>query len=642
MIRNYCTLFDINFLAKGLTLHNSLVKHSTTDWKLYILCLDEETYNLLKKLNLEKVSLISLDQIEDSELLIAKNNRNRTEYCWTLTPSLPLYLLNTKPEIDLITYLDADLFFYSSPEQIFEEFVNNSILLIPHNLPPEKKEKEKVVGKYNVGMMIFRRDQSGLTCLNWWRLQCNNWCYEVPEEGKLGDQKYLDYFEEKFSNVYILHHPGANLAGWNIKNYRGKINKINNAVYVNNKPLIFFHFSSFKLYNSRSTFLPNGPIGAYKYFLFSTEKNLIYNEYIKEIFCSYKLINEVSPNFTAGLVVRPSLITQIKEIIIPLIREYIAIKLNRRARKKHKTIIILEHNNGRLANQLWNYISIYAYTLEKNYRLNNYCFNTYAEYFNIPIDNFFIKILFYNRFNRGYYLYRRLNLYKLFIKLIKLILPRQQVVYLSSLPFYLSPSNNCSQQQKQILATIENSTAKNWFFSGWPFRNPVGLAKYRNEIIEYFKPKNDIQIKTNLILNSLRLKYTHLVGVHIRQDDYVSFDTGNFYFSFSEVRKILDEYLNFIKRNVNETVFVICSDDPIEASYFTGLNIALPNGNAIEDLFTLSKTDIIIGSNSTYGAMASYLGNIPMVVFERPEMDWDYYLNKHKYFENKKNTLVSY
>lgn len=621
MIRNYCTLFDINFLAKGLTLYNSLVKHSTTDWKLYILCLDEETYTLLKKINLEKVSLISLDQIEDSELLIAKNNRNRTEYCWTLTPSLPLYLLNTKPEIDLITYLDADLFFYSSPEQIFEEFGNNSILLIPHNLPPEKKEKEKVVGKYNVGMMIFRRDQSGLTCLNWWRLQCNNWCYEVPEDGKLGDQKYLDYFEEKFSNVFILHHPGANLAGWNIKNYRGKINKINNAVYVNNKPLIFFHFSSFKLYNSRSKFLPYGPIGAHKYFLFSTEKNLIYNEYIKDIFYSYKLINEVSPNFTAGLVVRPSLITQIKEIIIPLIREYFSIKVYGFFKKNSKTIIILEHNNGRLANQLWNYISVYAYALEKNYKLNNYCFNTYAEHFNIPIDNFFIKILFYNRFNKGYHLYRRLNLYKIYTNVIKFLFPKNIFYSGNEKPFILPPSVNNNTNQTDQIKTLESSSNNKQYFCGWLFRNPQGIKKYRHEIVEYFKPNKVIINHVNNIIKPLQT-YKLKIGVHIRQTDFKTFANGEYYFSPQEVKNILINFISDNNLNQTEIIFIICSDELIDRNIFADLNVVFPEGNAVQDLFTLAKTDMIISTNSTFGPWAAFYGNIPIVFFNHSKMVW--------------------
>ena len=55
----------------------------------------------------------------------------------------------------------------------------------------------------------------------------------------------------------------------------------------------------------------------------------------------------------------------------------------------------------------------------------------------------------------------------------------------------------------------------------------------------------------------------------------------------------------------------------------------------IEDLFTLSSTDFIISSNSTFGAMASYLGNIPAIPFSRDNIKWNKYLNKQGYFDNK-------
>ena len=48
--------------------------------------------------------------------------------------------------------------------------------------------------------------------------------------------------------------------------------------------------------------------------------------------------------------------------------------------RHNKKIIILWHNGGRLANQLWLYISVYAYALEKKYDLENHTFFEYSEY----------------------------------------------------------------------------------------------------------------------------------------------------------------------------------------------------------------------------------------------------------------------
>lgn len=69
MNHNFCTLFDKNYLYKGLALYNSL-KKNCENFKLFILCMDDVTYSLLHKINLENVELISLKEFEDEELAL--------------------------------------------------------------------------------------------------------------------------------------------------------------------------------------------------------------------------------------------------------------------------------------------------------------------------------------------------------------------------------------------------------------------------------------------------------------------------------------------------------------------------------------------------------------------------------------------
>jgi len=220
---------------------------------------------------------------------------------------------------------------------------------------------------------------------------------------------------------------------------------------------------------------------------------------------------------------------------------------------------------------------------------------------------------------------------------------KKQVIFAdTAYPFYLPPSENHNQEQIRKIDFIENGPYKTLYTHGWLFRNPVGIEKYRRQIKEYFGPKKSLAAKIDSFLSPLRKQFRHVVGVHIRQADYQKFADGQYFFTQKEVRNILDGYLRFSQKNASDTMFVICSDGAIERPVFDGLNIALPEGNGVEDLFTLAKTDVIIGSNSTYGAFASYYGNIPFIVFERDNIEWEYYCNKKKYFENKKNTLVHY
>lgn len=294
--RYFCTLFDRNYLYKGLALYNSLVEHCQ-DFILYILCMDTFTYEVLKKLDLTDCILIKLDDFEDDELKRIKPTRSVAEYCWTCTPSLPLYILKHNPEIDLISYIDADILFFSDPSPIFDEFGSNSIMIIEHRFPDHLKYLE-VNGIYNVQMMTFRRDVNGLKCLQWWRERCLEWCYNRLEDGKLGDQKYLDDWPKRFTGVHVLQHIGAGVAPWNVCQYDVKEN--NGRIYVDDYPLIFYHFHQFKIYKmlkKRWYFFASD-------FIYSKDKKLppvIYEHYIKQFEESVKKVHVIYPNFMFGV-----------------------------------------------------------------------------------------------------------------------------------------------------------------------------------------------------------------------------------------------------------------------------------------------------------------------------------------------------
>lgn len=240
----FCTYFDQNYLQRGLALYYSLQEHCPA-FKLWVLCMDQPTHEILEILDLPGMHPISLEEFElnDELLLGAKQNRSKIEYYFTCTPSLPLFILNNCTEVNLITYLDADLFFFSNPAPLFEEMGGGSIAIVGHRFPERLKHLESY-GIYNVGWLSFRKDKTGLECLNWWRNLCLEWCYDRVEEDRFADQKYLDRFPKRYGNEIILQHKGANVAPWNIENYI--LNKKEATVYVDDQPLLFFHFQGFK------------------------------------------------------------------------------------------------------------------------------------------------------------------------------------------------------------------------------------------------------------------------------------------------------------------------------------------------------------------------------------------------------------
>jgi hypothetical protein len=210
-----------------------------------MLCMDTEAYRELAELSLAEVHPLTLDEFErgDEALRQTKQSRSLLEYYFTCTPSLPLYILSHYLEVDRITYLDADLFFYADPAAVFTEIGDHSIAIVGHRFSRRLQHLE-ALGIYNVGWLSFLRDSHAQECLLWWRERCIEWCYDQLENERFADQKYLDDWPTRFERTVVLRHRGANLAPWNLADYQ--VSWREDQLWVDDQPLIFFHFHSLK------------------------------------------------------------------------------------------------------------------------------------------------------------------------------------------------------------------------------------------------------------------------------------------------------------------------------------------------------------------------------------------------------------
>tara|TARA_R110001592_G_scaffold295594_2_gene565687 strand:- start:34428 stop:35435 length:1008 start_codon:yes stop_codon:yes gene_type:complete len=272
----FCTYFDSNFLVTGLSLYRSL-QEQCPRFKLWVLCLDDECFDVLSSGDYPNLVAVQLSDLESSDLQLAEARKNRSliEYYFTCTASFSLYLLRHFKEIDLITYLDADLYFFSDPAPVYEELMGSSIGIIEHRFPESMKKLERY-GVYNVGWVSFRRDEAGLACLELWREQCIDWCYDRLEAGRFADQKYLDSWPHLFDAVRVIQHKGANLAPWNVARYT--VGEKCDLVTVDDQPLIFFHFHGLKKVSGLPLY--NTGLGDNRAVLNSTLRNGVYRHYL--------------------------------------------------------------------------------------------------------------------------------------------------------------------------------------------------------------------------------------------------------------------------------------------------------------------------------------------------------------------------
>lgn len=238
--QHFCTVCDRAYLTRALALYHSLARHASS-FQLFVLCMDDFAAQIFGALELPSLHWISISDLEtaDPELRQVRMGRKRLEYSCTCKPSFMLYILAKFPEVVALTYVDADIFFFGSPWAIVEELGSDSILITEHRFWLAG-EQEKY-GTFNAGVIAFRSSGDGLTCLQWWRERCLEWCFDRQEGGLFTDQGYLEQWPARFHGVKICGHLGINAARWNVA---GKeVKTVGDAVFIDGSPVVCFHFS---------------------------------------------------------------------------------------------------------------------------------------------------------------------------------------------------------------------------------------------------------------------------------------------------------------------------------------------------------------------------------------------------------------
>lgn len=259
---NCCTLFNRGFLTRGISLYRSL-ERVCPEFCLYVFAFDDFTADYLRDLALPSMRVIPLAEFEDQELLRVKPTRTSGEYCWTCASSTILYVLE-KFHAPSCTYLDADVCFYGDPRLIEDSLAGYSIGITPHRYAPgAKRTSAEAHGIYCVQYVTIRNDEHGLEALRWWRDRCIEWCYGRFEEGKFGDQKYLDDWPARFQKVKVIDNPGAGMAPWNAARYNLTENSaggfnIREIATGEESSLVFFHFHALRFYSGKRINLVGG------------------------------------------------------------------------------------------------------------------------------------------------------------------------------------------------------------------------------------------------------------------------------------------------------------------------------------------------------------------------------------------------
>jgi hypothetical protein len=287
--RVYCTYFDHNYLSRGLALYHSLQRHAPGS-RLWVLCLSEACHRTLVALDLPDIVPVRLAEFEaaDPEVAATRAHRSTVEYYFTCTAAWTLFVLGREADAEWVTYLDGDLFFFAAPEIVYDELRDAAVAIIPHRYPARLARLRKF-GTYNVGWVGARNAPDGIAVIRWWRERSIEWCHDVVDGDRFADQGYLDSFSRLSPRVKVIENIGANLAPWNIGNYRIDFNGAQvliDAVH----PLVFFHFQGLRkglrwfIFNSHR---------AYRAPFSGVVRNHIYKPYVDELLAIEKTVDPI-------------------------------------------------------------------------------------------------------------------------------------------------------------------------------------------------------------------------------------------------------------------------------------------------------------------------------------------------------------
>ena len=289
-----------------------------------------------------------------------------------------------------------------------------------------------------------------------------------------------------------------------------------------------------------------------------------------------------------------------------------------------KKLVIIKPNCHKLENHLWNYLGIYAYSIEIGTRVFNPSFFKWHRYFNLYTkESLMTKIVSFVPALHGFW-WIILTLYGSYLVRFSTLCVRLTSGTLENLP---------PTVPERALDPCSTT-----YFIGWLFRNLTGLERHRDALITAFTPREAVLKYIKNALEPLRGK--QLIGIHIRQQPYKGFEDESFVVEPVRVRHILNEYLHEWKIEAKDVALVIVSDVAIDQSAFAGYLTFVMSGNDVASLFLLSKCRVVIGTNSTFSNLAAWFGNVPHVVTTNEQMDWAYYENTTTYFQNKYATFA--
>lgn len=258
-------------------------------------------------------------------------------------------------------------------------------------------------------------------------------------------------------------------------------------------------------------------------------------------------------------------------------------------------MIVITSQFGQLGNRLLIFAKFITLARHENLQLMNLGFSTYAEHFEVLQHD---PLCRYPSGKRGGRVQARLA--RLWYKRAAGNLPGTRVVHAGqSKEFDLADPAFVEQARRGTVI----------FASGWPRLDVDYKADYADEVRAYFRPRADIKARVADVMRRARVDCDVLVGLHVRQGDYRTWEGGRHYFSSAQYAALAARLAALYPGQ--RVKFLVVSDERQDPAVYADLPVTFGAGGMVEDLYSLAACDAIAGPTSTFAGWASFYGRVP-------------------------------
>lgn len=154
------------------------------------------------------------------------------------------------------------------------------------------------------------------------------------------------------------------------------------------------------------------------------------------------------------------------------------------------------------------------------------------------------------------------------------------------------------------------TTCAGWRIAGWE-----RVGRRQEELRAYFQPAGEHALRARDFIEIQRARFGRLVGVLIRQGDYMTWREGRFGYPTEDYVEWMKQVLELEGGGLG---FVIASDTVQDPARFAGLPHVFSTGSAnaggpvIASFAELAGCDMVMGPPSTFSAMAAFAGGKPL------------------------------